>query len=312
MSKATQDLTFTVPISFEAHAIAQQCSKGQLNSSKAEQVYLNTLAVYAVDFYLRYLGFETEWDKSDSRHPLMLKFMDVADLDVRGVGKIECRPVWSDQAVVQIPPEGMEERQAYVAVQFSPSLKSAEILGFTPKAAAEVPLNQLQSLSEFLVYLTELEQGKTEEKNQVNLWQWFEEIFDQGWQAVGELMSPQLRPAFMPLSPAFRKRKDEVQGVKLIDLGVDFKGHQVVLMITMAKTKAGATVQASLHPTGEQKTLPPHLKLIILTSSGEVFKEVTARSDDQFIRYKFEAELGDKFAVKVAMGEPSLTENLHL
>jgi hypothetical protein len=45
-----------------------------------------------------------------------------------------------------------------------------------------------------------------------------------------------------------------------------------------------------------------------LTQTGEVFKEVTSRSDDEFIRYKFDANSGDCFSVSVALGSSSITE----
>ena len=69
MSHTTEPLLFTVPLSFEAHSIAQHFQRQQSPTQKAKQVYLNTLAVYAVDFYLRCLGFELNPEQSDSRNP---------------------------------------------------------------------------------------------------------------------------------------------------------------------------------------------------------------------------------------------------
>jgi hypothetical protein len=52
---------FTVPLALEAHSRAEEFRRYQSNPGKAKQVYLNTLAVYAVHVYLQCRGFETDW-----------------------------------------------------------------------------------------------------------------------------------------------------------------------------------------------------------------------------------------------------------
>ncbi len=124
---------------------------------------------------------------------------------------------------------------------------------------------------------------------------------------VQELVSPQLRPVF---------RKTDVQQqerAKLIDLGLELAGHAVVLIITVLEVnEQTASIRAQVYPTGEVLTLPPNLKLSVLTETGEVFKEVTARSDDEFIQYQFEAQRGDYFGIQVALGEVSLKEKFRV
>jgi hypothetical protein len=132
-----------------------------------------------------------------------------------------------------------------------------------------------------------------------HLGQWFENRFEAGWQTIHQYIAPQLIGAFMI---------NQVKRAKLLDLTVELLNYQVALMITLGKTEDSTTVQASVYPTGEQTALPPNLKLSILTQSGEVFKEVTSRSDDEFIRYKFDADAGDRFKVRVTLGSSSVTE----
>lgn len=132
-----------------------------------------------------------------------------------------------------------------------------------------------------------------------HLGQWFENRFEAGWQTIHQAISPQLIGAFMI---------NQIKRAKLLDLNVELLNYQVALMITLGKTEDSTTVQASVYPTGEQTALPPNLKLSILTQTGEVFKEVTSRSDDEFIRYKFDANSGDQFSVKVSLGSSSITE----
>jgi Protein of unknown function (DUF1822) len=132
-----------------------------------------------------------------------------------------------------------------------------------------------------------------------HLGQWFENRFEAGWQTIHQYIAPHLIGAFMI---------NQVKRAKLLDLTVELLNYQVALMITLGKTEDSTTVQASVYPTGEQTALPPNLKLSILTQTGQVFKEVTSRSDDEFIRYKFDADSGDRFNVRITLGSSSVTE----
>lgn len=134
----SQSLTFTVPLGFEAHELAQQFRRQQTSTLKAKQVYLNTLAVYAVKFYLECLGIETDWESCDSRNPLMQSLMDVADLKIVNCGKIECRPVLPDTDRILVSAEVWSERWGFMAVQLNRSLTEATILGFVERVESEV------------------------------------------------------------------------------------------------------------------------------------------------------------------------------
>ena len=140
---------------------------------------------------------------------LRLKFVDAADLIVTGLGHLECRPVLPGQTTCEIPPETWEDRIGYVAVQFSPTLRQAEILGFVPTPAPVISLNQLRSLDDFLLHLDRLK-PVTE---LIRLSQWLEDVFSSGWQAVETLM-PQAE-----LAVAFRNSPNTVRRCRLISLG---------------------------------------------------------------------------------------------
>lgn len=110
---------------------ARSFAMGMPNVDLAEKVYLNTLAVYAVESFLQEAEIETHWAASDSWQPSLATPIDAADLEVVGVGKIECRPVFLDRAVpVEIPLTAVEDRVAYVAVGFGEMLDRAQLLGF--------------------------------------------------------------------------------------------------------------------------------------------------------------------------------------
>ncbi|MDF0554937.1 DUF1822 family protein [Kamptonema sp. UHCC 0994] len=299
MQLITEPLTFTVPLSFEAHALAQDYCQQQSNPQKAKQVYLNTLAVYATNYYLQCMGFETNWEASDSRIPLMVKLLDIADLDVNQLGKIECRPVLPDAKSCQIPPDVWQDRIGYVAVQLNQSLKEATLLGFTKTATAEISLNQLQTLDNFLSYLNQLHAQKV-----VNFSNWFQGTFEEGWRTIGELLNLK-QPE---LAVRFRNAVSIVRGQQ-IDLGMQLSDRKLALVITLPpEAKSEIDIIVQVHPMESQTYLPEGVKLIILDESGDAVLEAKSREADNFIQLAFSAETGESFSVQVALEAANITQ----
>jgi hypothetical protein len=299
MNPEIEPWTFTVPLAFEAHSRAEQFRCHQSNPDKAKQVYLNTLAVYAVNVYLQCRGFETDLEESTSWNPVMQMLMDVADLVVRNRGKLECRPVLPDAEVVGIPAEVWEERIGYVVVQLNESLREATVMGFVEKVAkSELPLSQLRSLEELPRYLNKI-------KPLVNLSQWFENIFEVGWQAVETLLGTEPEPTDLALSfrnaPCMRR-------CKLIELGTPSQLVAVIVEIT-GESEQEQEITVEAQPPQGQTYLPSNLQLMVLDEDGEAVLDAHARSDNRTIQLEFDGEQGDRFSVKVALGDVSVTEN---
>ncbi|BAZ79368.1 DUF1822 family protein [Sphaerospermopsis kisseleviana CS-549] len=305
MNSITEQLTFSVSLSKEAHGIAQEYSQSISNPDQRQQVYLNTLAVYAVDNYLQCMGFETDCQGSDSHDFLVIQLMNVADLKVKNLGKLECRPVLPKAEVCEIPPEVWEDRVGYVAVQFNSDLKEAKILGFTPQAEAEVPLNQLQSLENFLLYLSELEIDKSPQYEDlsilVKIGQWLDGFVDASWQTIENLLNPQ------QLGLAFKSAVSMTRGQK-IDLGMHLEQISVALVVKIA---AGSGLEVDIltqvYPVGNH-LLPEGVKLNIIDNLGKNVLEVISRDEDNWIQLEFSAELGEKFQIMVAYGESQQTK----
>ena len=360
MNQTDKPLTFTIPLSFEAHSLAEQYRQQHTQPQKAKQVYLNTLAMYAMDFYCRCMGFETDWETSDTKNPLMQKFLDVADLNVERfgqlIGKLECRPVLPDAEVLEVPPEAWDDRIAYVAVQLNQSLKQAVVLGFAPSAAHQqgiIPLGKLRSLADFPAYLSEISQvpeespalsQQTQHSPQlVNLRNWLEDIFEAGWRTIDEVFVTRevnLVPEFRG-STRFRGKtleelieilhttQDEetrwqvaetlwkidpnnpVSGVRRVaDLGMQLAGHAVALMVAvLPKPDRSMAILLRVYSMGSQLYLPPGLQLLGLDEAGNCFCEVQAREQDNYIQFKFTADLGDRFSLRVALDDASITES---
>ena len=319
MSHTTEPLLFTVPLSFEAHSIAQHFQKQQFPIQKAKQVYLNTLAVYAVDFYLRCLGFELNVDQSDSRNPMIVKFMDVADLAVKQLGKLECRPIMPDQSVCQIPPDVWTDRVGYVVVQISQTLKQATLLGFTQAAVSELPLSQLRSLSEFPTYLNQIRQSPVSipaiaslGKSSINLRGWLEGAFESGWQTMEELLG--IDNQHLVLVRSATQFKPGIKRAKLIDLGMQLGQQAVVLPIAVTLNgDQTVNVLVQVYPGRDQTYLPANLRLMMLSESGETLQEVCSRDQDNYIQLRhFKGQAGDRFSIQVALGNVSVTEDFVL
>ena len=123
-----QPLHLTLPISVEARKIATQFQLQQSNPQKSQQVYRNTIAVYLVKFYLESLGWKTDLSSSYSCIPLMQSMMNVADLQVKDYGKLECLAVFPEIETIHIPQELWLDRIGYVILELSQSDTEAKLL----------------------------------------------------------------------------------------------------------------------------------------------------------------------------------------
>lgn len=149
-------LTFTVYLGQKAHQLGQLFIKNQKNKAKIKQIYLNTLAVYAVNWYLNCLGIETDLENSDSYNMITQSCLNTGDLIIKNYGKIECRYILPDQDFCEIPPEVWDDKIGYVGVQFNQELTSATLIGFIDNISEQekVPLDQFQSLDYLIKKVT--------------------------------------------------------------------------------------------------------------------------------------------------------------
>lgn len=303
-------MNFIVPLSSSAYCLAEEFCKQQSNRQKAKQVYLNTLAVFAVDFYLRCMRIDTDWKTSLSWNPVAQILMDVADLDVTGLGKLECRPVWTETQVIQIPPEVWSNRIGYVVVQLDESLREARLLGFTEIAPAtgELPISQLRSLEDLLNHLYRLRQPK-QVLTRANLSLWLKNIIEPGWQSLEEILgSGQNNLAFRSGS---QLNTASVKRAKLINLGLQLGSQAVALLVIVTKeSQQEVAIRVRVHPAGGETYLPPNTNLALVSNSGEILDKAQSRSLDNFIQLnRFQGSTGECFDIQVAFGEVSVTES---
>ena len=320
------DFALSLPITQTARHIAQQFASEQPTLEKAEQVRLNTLAVCAVNDYMQMMGISTNLEASDSWNRVVRLCADVADLEVPGIGRLECRPYSRSQPACYIPPEVWSDRVGYVIVQIDEASLEATVLGFTQTVAEEAfPISQLHSIDDLIDHLypsvqPEPPRTPAPQATRVNLSQWLVNVFERGWETVETLLAP----SEPDLAFSFRSSPDllmsdlglsdrGIRRAKLIDLGMQLAGYPVALVIELKpESEHKINVLLQVHPTGNQTYLPPLLQLTVLDESGLIFLEAQARSADNYIQLQFSGLSGEKFSVKVALGEASVIEDFVL
>lgn len=320
---STEKLYLKVPLGQEAHALARQFAAEQATPQKGKQTYLNTLAVYAVHSYLKWLQIESDLSQGDSWHPFKQALFNVADLVLPDIGKLECRPVQPGESAITLPPEAMENRIGYVAVQFSEHLNEVELLGFVRAVdispdSEQISIAILQPLDALLDCLSEAvaDAPISANKKRVNLSQWFDNIFEVGWQTL-ELLH-RTHPINLGFSTRSNKMSREthnnpassVSGGKLINLGMQLADQQVALLVKIVpKTEIEVDISLQVWPASGQTYLPPSLQLIVWDETG-ICSKAEARSCDNCIQLEFiNGKKGEQFNVKVALGDVNVTED---
>jgi Protein of unknown function (DUF1822) len=122
----------------------------------AERVRRNTLAVLAVNRYLSWQDIETNLTVGNSWHPALRVVGDVADLDVRGLGRLECRVVAAGETEIELPLEVSEDRVAYVLLELSERPLGGRLLGlFVPgkEPIRSIALTDLMDMDESIEYV---------------------------------------------------------------------------------------------------------------------------------------------------------------
>ncbi len=290
----TQLLTFTVALANDAHEIAQKCASGIASPIKAKQVYANTLAVYAVDFYLRCMGFDPDWLYSASRNPLLIKLMNVADLAIKDIGKIECIPVSQDLEKCDIPPESENERVGYIPVQINETQTQATILGFSTQKSGTIKLDRLADLEYAIEYLTNLEQPAI-----VKLRGWLNGLVDSGWETLDRVLNPAQQRLF------YRGAVNRGQKIDLFT-SAGITSSTLVVDIKSTEVPQEVDVLIQVYPT-DQNELPDGVKLTI-GDDAETMMTAISKSGDNWIQLNFTAVFDEEFTVTVGVGETAVVK----
>ncbi len=94
------------------------------------------------------------------------------------------------------------------------------------------------------------------------------------------------------------------------DLGIYLQGHRVALAIgVLPKQDGSLLIMTRVYPLGKPSHLPSGLILSGLEGNGNKFFEVEAREQDNYIQFKFTADVGDHFILCVVLNDASFVES---
>jgi hypothetical protein len=302
---------FTIALDRSAHRSAANFAAKQTSPTKGRRVYLNTLAVAAVQRYLNCVCVDIDLSHGYAWKPEFHSIMNVADLVIPNVGRIECVPILPDVCEVILAPETMDDRIGYVAVQFSEDLTSVDLLGFVAKPEGGIiKIDRLQPLDDLLdlIYVERMN----------NLSEFLNGILGIGWEPIESLIID--RNNTNPTSGEFALRNTltntpyesirEFNTGKIIDLRAKIADIPLLLLIGLNHEPDGRiNVRARLHSAGRVPVLPPNLKLILQNADGEVLSQVQYPEAMNFIQLQsFKLKSGTQFKIQVALDDHSFTE----
>jgi Protein of unknown function (DUF1822) len=296
----TQSNYINVPLPKIAHSRAEEFAAEQNSPEKGKQVYLNTLAVYAVHSYLKWLNIETSLNKGDSWHRGIRAIFDVADLELPGIGKLECRPVMPGESAIILPIEVTQDRIGYVALQFHEQLDSVELLGFATTAQAQTVTIQLAQLLNIDVLIETIHKHSLS----VNLRQWLKGIFNPDWQSPELVFAESFRRSITITKEQINRQLSPIGRAKVINLGCE-----VVLLVQVTPTQTEVfDIRLRVYPGEDAVHLPPGLQMIILDEAENTCMEAQARNADDWVQLEFSCQHEEKFIVKLVLGDTETKE----
>jgi hypothetical protein len=307
----------TIALDRQAHQWANQFAAQHTTPSKRQQVYLNTLAVCAVRQYLsQTCAIDLDLSQSDSWHIGPQTLMNIADLLIPQVGKLECRPIPPGGTMMYIPPEihspdpEPQDRIGYVAVQFAEDLNTAELIGFMANPTTPwVFLDQLDPLEALLDTIYAQEKVQIAKLRDLLTQQWGT------WEPIDSLI-----PRLLKLCPQSQQENyqvtlrnlttSQVAAGKIINLQANIANIPLLLLLGLNQEADGRIkVKPRLHSAGQTPTLPANIKLELQNSNGECLREVCYDQAMDFIQLQsFKLSQGTEFKIQISLDHCSLTE----
>ncbi len=141
----------------------------------------------------------------------------------------------------------------------------------------------------------------------MNLKRWAENIFEANWQSIEDLLGTQ--SAHLALGLRSNQEAHLWRG-KLIDFAIQHQSQSVILVVALTpESKQQMDILVEVHPKKGETYLPPHLQLMLLDDLGEAVMEAQARNANSYIQLQFSGLPGERFSVKVTLGDFSAIEN---
>jgi len=148
------------------------------------------------------------------------------------------------------------------------------------------------------------QQQSTSEQS-VQLGQWLQNLVETGWQTMEAMFTPSPDLAF---SMRGESSQSLVQRAKTIRLREDLA---VVLAIAVNTEPDGRQrIEVQLLPTQTAATLPAHVQLLMIASTGEILQSVAAGDESRYIQLRrFRCASGTAFRLQIQVADVSVTED---
>ena len=314
------DNFLSLPVSLKYRDVANSLASQQPTPQAATRVRLNTLAIFIVRDYLNMMGISTNLESSDCWNPIVQLCANIADLEVEGIGKLECRALQAGEMNCYVPPEVWENRIGYVVVQFETDLRSAALLGFVPQISTEfISRDRLEPIENLCVAINSLrtttQPVSRKSKAIASLSNWLNGICESGWQELETLLDgKQSQYAYRTkeISRSLRNNLADSKEIRrgiLFEIGVTSPKSLLALIATISpKDQNEIDIRLSLYPISET-FLPELIELVVVDDEGNEFLKGQARSIDNYLNIQFSGKIGERFSVRVSLDDNSLIEN---
>lgn len=299
MMPLAERLTFTVPLSGADFKLAQKFSCEQKDADKSKQVFLNTLAVLAVNFYCQCLKVETNLEESTIGHYNRRILMDSADLKIDVLGKLECRPVLPNENICYVPSEVWSDRVGYVVVEIDEEAKKAILFGFVEQIETnELPLAQLPDIDN-LVDLLLLAKNK----------QLLERIFAKNWnEDESAKILKDKQESFVCLdNPALPTIDKSITSPLYRAKYITLIKRTFILFVRITPTKEGNFQLLVEVESDRGEKIPSDLNLKLLSLSDQTLNASQTKRGN-YISLNYKLQLGESFQIQVKRAEESHTE----
>ena len=139
----------------------------------------------------------------------------------------------------------------------------------------------------------------------VQLGQWFEHIFETGWQAVEKNLG--IQTPELALS-SFRSAK--IQRAKVIHFNTHSLTYSLVLIVNIEEQQENKiNILLQIQTPDNVGCLPDGLQLILLSATGEFLHQEQAVHTTNLLEVELSGKVGEIFQVQVALEDVIKTEN---
>lgn len=98
--------------------------------------------------------------------------------------------------------------------------------------------------------------------------------------------------------------------IRAKDLGLYLAGHSIALLVGLLPKAADQTlVLVRVCSIGSSPVLPSGIQFLGHDEDGNQIFDLASRRQDDYIQFKFTADVGDRFALTVRLGEVQIAEN---